>query len=261
MSVSDFIQFVPAAYVLVFFRIAGMMIFAPLFGSNRIPRRVKVLLAAIVALGICSTVQQPIVIPTGIWELTVGIGGELVFGLAMGTVLSMVFIAAQWAGDMIGQQVGFNMSEVFDPQFGQQGSLIGDMYFMFTLVVFLLIGGHQAMLRGVRDSFDVLPLLSVGANESVLNMIVNLFHASTILALQLAAPMLVTMLIVDLALGFVSKTIPQMNLMTAGMSTRGVVGLLVLIFGITLTSDVLRHSLEGAMNDVHDRWVNAAGVK
>lgn len=261
MSVSDLIQVVPAAYVLVFFRIAGMMIFAPLLGSNRIPRRVKILLAAIISLGICPTVKLPAYIPLNLWQLTVAIGGELLFGLAMGSVLSMVFIAAQWAGDIIGQQVGFNMSEVFDPQFGQQGSLIGDMYFMCTLVIFLLIGGHRAMLMAVRDGFDVLPLLSVGANASVLSMMVGLFQASTILALQLAAPMLVTMLIVDLALGFISKTIPQMNLMTAGMSTRGVVGLIVLIFGISLTNDVISRSLMDALDAFRAGWTSTAGVR
>lgn len=262
MSVTDLIQVVPAAYVLVFFRVAGMMVFAPLLGSNRIPRRVKVLLAAIIALGICPTVKPPAVIPNNLWQLTVGIGGEIVFGIAMGTVLSMVFIAAQWAGDIIGQQVGFSMSEVFDPQFGQQGSLIGDMYFMFTLVIFLAIGGHRIMLIAFREGFDALPLLSVGANASVLDMIVGLFHASTILALQLSAPMLVTMLIVDLALGFISKTIPQMNLMTAGMSTRGVVGLIVLIFGISLTNDVIKNSLLHALDAFRVGWTSTtAGVR
>jgi flagellar biosynthetic protein FliR len=262
MSVTDLIQVVPAAYVLVFFRVAGMMVFAPLLGSNRIPRRVKVLLAAIIALGICPTVKLPAVIPTNLWQLALAIAGELIFGLAMGSVLSMVFIAAQWAGDIIGQQVGFSMSEVFDPQFGQQGSLIGDMYFMLTLVIFLVIGGHRAMLIAFRQGFDALPLLSVGANASVLDMIVGLFHASTILALQLSAPMLVTMLIVDLALGFISKTIPQMNLMTAGMSTRGVVGLIVLIFGISLTNDVISHSLLHALDAFRVGWVSTtAGVR
>lgn len=256
MSVSDLIQAVPAVYVLVFFRIAGMMIFAPLLGSDRIPRRVKVLLTAIMALGICSTVNPPVVQPTTLWQVTVGIGGEMVFGLAMGMVLSMVFIATQWAGDMIGQQMGLNMSEVFDPQFGAHGSLIGDTYFMLSLVIFCMIGGHRAMLIGVRESFDALPLLSVGANLSLFKLLVGLFKTCTMIAIKLAAPMMVTMLILDLALGFVGKTIPQMNLMTAGMSMRGVVGLIVLIFGIGLTSDVIRYQLLTAMEAVRNGWVS-----
>jgi flagellar biosynthetic protein FliR len=256
-SVTDLIQAVPAAYVLVFFRIAGMMIFAPLLGSNRIPRRVKVLLAAIMALGVCSTVTPPAILPATTWQLAVGIGGEMLFGLAMGMVLSMVFIATQWAGDMIGQQMGLNMSEVFDPQFGAHGSLIGDVYFMMSLVIFCVIGGHRAMIIGVRESFDALPLLSIGINEPVFHLIVNLFQACTVLSIQLAAPMMVTMLILDLALGFVGKTIPQMNLMTAGMSLRGAVGLIVLIFGIGMTNGVIRGQLLDAMQTVTDGWHGA----
>ena len=135
------------------------------------------------------------------WQVAIGIGGELAFGLAMGMVLSFVFIAVQWAGEMIGQQMGFNLSEVFDPQFGAQGSLIGDVYFMLTLVVFLIAGGHRAMLQGVHASFDVLPLLSLGIDQSLLDLMLQLFQAATMLAFRLAAPMLVTMLVVDLTLG------------------------------------------------------------
>lgn len=261
MSVSELIQAVPAAYVLVFFRVAGMMIFAPLFGSDRIPRRVRVLLAAVAAFGVSPTVSQPVEIPQTLWALTAGIGGELTFGLAMGMILSFVFIATQWAGEMMGQQMGLNMSQVFDPQFGQAGSLVGDLYFMSSLVIFLSIGGHRAMLIGVRESFDALPLLSVGMSRSVFGLVVGLFQACAVLALQLAAPMLVTMLVVDLAMGFVSKTMPQMNLMSAGMSIRGVVGMLVLIFGIGLTSDVIRRSLLDAMDAARAGWVTAGGVR
>src|SRR5215210_7381717 len=105
--------------------------------------------------------KEPVTLPDSAWELAMAIGGEMAFGLAMGMALSLVFIAAQWAGEMIGQQMGLNLSEVFDPQFGRQGSIIGEFYFMLTLVIFLSIGGHHAMIQGVRASFDTLPLLSV----------------------------------------------------------------------------------------------------
>ena len=101
---------------------------------------------------------------------------------------------------------------------------------MFALVIFLTLrplGGHHAMLYGIRASFEALPLLSVGIDQSVFDLILGLFQACTALSLQLAAPMLVTMLIVDLALGFISKTIPQLNVMTAGLTIRAGVGMLV----------------------------------
>ncbi|MDB5299871.1 MAG: fliR: flagellar biosynthetic protein FliR [Phycisphaerales bacterium] len=249
---------VVTVFVLVFFRLAGMTLFAPLFGSAKIPRRVKLLLVLVLAFGMTSTVKRPPVLPVSTWELAVGIGGEMVFGLAMGMVMSFVFIAAQWGGEIIGQQMGFNLSEVFDPQFGSQGSLIGDAYFMLTLVVFLAVGGHRAMLQGVHASFEALPLLSVGMDEPLLRKLADLMMGATVLAIQLAAPMLVTMLIVDLVLGLIGKTMPQMNVMAAGLSMRSALGMLVLIVGLGLSVQVIRASVLDSIVAVWDGWTTPA---
>ncbi len=255
MSLDHLLQFVPA-YVLAFFRLAGMMAFAPLFGSTRIPKRVKAMMAAILAMAVVGGLGTPVAMPQSLWTLAVGIGGELAFGIAMGMAMSFSFFAVQWAGEMIGQQMGLSLGEVFDPQFGGQSTVVGDLYFMLTLVIFLLIGGHHAMLLGVRDSFAALPLLSIGINQSVINLMVGLLQACTILAVRLAAPMLVTMLVVEVALGFISKTMPQFNVMTAGLSLRSAIGLIVLIVGISLSSGVIRESLLNAMQTVRIAWTH-----
>ncbi|MGA2583235.1 MAG: flagellar biosynthetic protein FliR [Tepidisphaeraceae bacterium] len=244
------LNFVPV-YVLVLFRIAGMMIYAPLLGSDRIPKRIKALMACVLAAGIAPNVSLTVQFPQTSWQLAVAIGGEIAFGLAIGTILSMIFIAAQWAGGMIGQQMGLNLGQTFDPQFGATGSFIGDLYFFLTLVVFLVINGSHALILGVRDSFSTLPLLSVGANAHLVSLVMDMFQTATLLAIQLAAPMLVTMLIVDLILGFIGKTVPQMNIMTAGIGLRVMVGMAVVIFGLSMTSGVLRDALSDAMRQVH----------
>jgi len=172
----------------------------------------------------------------------------------MGMALSLVFVAAQWAGEMIGQQMGLNLSEVFDPQFGSSGSVLGEMYFMLTLVVFLLVRGHHAMLAGVRDSFTALPLMSVGVDRNVFDTTIGLLGGATVLAIRLAAPMLVTMLIVDLVLGLIGRTMPQMNVMSAGLTLRAVVGLVVVILGIALTASVLNNAVTHAMEQARAGW-------
>src|SRR5688572_28780689 len=138
MSPDALFSIVPL-YALVFFRIAGMMMYAPLFGSSRIPRRVKVLITAVLAFTFTGSVPAPAAIPDNMWLLTVGIAGEMFFGLGLGMVMSLTFVAVQWAGEIISQQMGFNLSAVFDPQFGGQGSLVGDLLFMLALVIFLFI--------------------------------------------------------------------------------------------------------------------------
>jgi len=185
--------------------------------------------------------QRSVTLPETTWALALGIGSELAFGLALGMVVSFVFIAAQWAGEIIGQQMGLNISEVLDPQYGGGGSLIGDLYFMLTMMTFLspAVNGHHALIRGVRMSFDALPLMTASVNTDLLQMLVGLFQSSAALAVQLAAPMLMTMLIVDLALGCIGKAMPQMNVMAMGLSLRSLLGVGVLIVGLVLTSRVI----------------------
>jgi flagellar biosynthetic protein FliR len=240
-------------FVLVFFRVAGLMLSAPLFGSAKIPRRVKVLLAIVLAFGLAPSVAAPI-LPDSPWLLATAIGGELIFGLAMGMALSFVFIAANWAGEIIGQQMGINLGEVFDPQFGKQGSIIGDLYFMLVLVVFLVLNGHHAMLKGIHASFQSLPLLGVGMNRNLLGLLLELLTAATVLAMQLAAPMLLTMLVVDLGLGFIGKTMPQVNVISAGISMKTAIGVGVILAGLTMTSETVKGALIDSMNSVRSAW-------
>jgi len=236
------INFIPV-YVLVLFRIAGMMIWAPLLGSQQIPKRIKAMMACVLAASIAPTLVLRVAIPQSAWELALAIAGEIIFGAAIGLILSLIFVAAQWAGEMIGQQMGLNLGQTLNPQYGGGGTVVGDLYFFLTLLIFLSIGGHMALVKGVFDSFAALPLLTVSINQPLLDTIVGVFQGAMVLAMQLAAPMLVTMLIVDLVLGFVGKTVPQLNIMTAGISVRALVGMLVLIVGLGLTSSIIRLNL------------------
>jgi flagellar biosynthesis protein FliR len=260
MQLDQALKFVPV-FVLVLFRIAGFMLFAPLFGSARIPKRAKTLMAVILAMSMTSSIHQPAHLPLTSIGVAMAIGGEICFGLAMGMILSFVFIAAQWAGEMIGQQLGFNIAETFDPQFGASSSLVGDLYYMLTLVIFLSIGGHRQLVRGIRDSFDTLPLLSVGINQPVLDLVIQMFQTATMLAVRLAGPVLTTMLVVDLTLGFLGKTMPQMNVMTMGLSIKAMVGTIVLIIGLVLysTPDVIRSGLDDSINTVRIVWSHGIG--
>jgi flagellar biosynthesis protein FliR len=238
------LNFIPI-YVLVLFRIAGMMIWAPLLGSTQIPKQVKAMIACVLAAAIAPNLSVHVAIPTSSWGLAIAIGGEIIFGAAMGFILSLVFIAAQWAGEIMGQQMGLNLGQTLNPQFGGGGSVVGDLYFFLTLLIFLCIGGHLAMIKGVFESFSALPLLSVSMNRPLLTTITSVFGGATMLAMQLAAPMLVTMLVVDMVLGFVGKTVPQLNIMSAGISMRALAGMMVLIIGLSLTSSIIRTQLGG----------------
>src|ERR1700730_9056749 len=87
-------------FVLVFFRTVSMFLSAPLFGSAKVPRIVKVFMALVLALGVLPGVPRPAHLPQTPWDLAQGIGGEIIFGVALGTAISLTFIAVEWAGSM-----------------------------------------------------------------------------------------------------------------------------------------------------------------
>ncbi len=233
------------------------MVMSPLFGSAKIPRRVKVLFASVAAMGMMSAITKPIEFPSTLAELTIGIAGEILFGALMGLIMSFTFIAAQWAGEMIGQQIGFNLSEVFDPQFGQGGTLVGDLYFMLTLVIFLVIGGHRQMIMAVHGSFTTFPLLSLTFTKPLYDLFLEMFTSSMLLSMRLAAPIFFTMLVVDLGMGAISKAMPQFNIMSTGLTIRSIVGIIVLLIGISISSDALSGSLIHSLEIVTERWQEA----
>ncbi len=241
-------------YVLVFFRVAGMMVWAPLLGSDLIPKRVKALVACVLAAGMTPGIRISAVLPQTTWQWVIAIGGEIVFGLAMGMVVSFIFVAVQWAGEMMGQQMGLNLGQTFDPEFSASGSMIGQVYFFLALVIFLCIGGHREMLKGVYNSFATTPLLSVGITTDLFSFLTGVLRGATVLAMRLSAPVLVSMLVVDVVLGFVGKTVPQLNIMTAGIAMRSLVGMVVLVLGMSLASNVIRDALVDSLRNAYHAY-------
>lgn len=235
------VQFLPA-----FFRIAGIMLFAPLLGSKHIPRRLRGVLAALLACAAAATMPVP-VSPGSQWELVIGLGSELLFGIAMGMVLSMAFVAAQFAGAVVGQVMGLSLAGSFDPSRDLGNNPLGDVYFVLTMFLFLVLDGHHAMILGIRSSFDYLPPLSAAGDARLLEIVTGMAMGATTLAVRVAAPLCVVMLVVDLALGMIGRTIPQMNLMTIGLSLRSLAGLVVMILGLGVAASVLAGAIHDGM--------------
>lgn len=235
-------------FTLTFFRVAGLMLFAPLFGSARVPRRVKLLLALVLTIPIVAVIGVPhIPMPDSVAQLAAGLACEIAFGFALGMVVSLTFIAAQWAGEMVGQQIGLSMAEVLDPSLGGSSSLVGELYFMLSTAVFLILGGHRMMIVGLAESMRSFPPLSITVDFHVLDVVVAFLTAATQLALRLSAPLFVTMIVVDVSLGCISKTIPQLNVMSAGMALRGVLGILVLAIGLSVAVSVISGRLQESL--------------
>jgi flagellar biosynthesis protein FliR len=231
------------AYLPPLARVGSVLAIAPPFAAVAVPVRVRVLIAMALTIGLLPTVSVHATPDQPLATLALGVAGEVMIGLAMGMSLALVFTAAQWAGEMVTQQMGLSLSEMYDPRgagAGAGGGSLSHLYWLMTVVVFMGANGHHALLRGVAASFGAVPVMSIANGGPIVALMVGLLQSATGLAIQLAAPVFVTMLVVDLALGMVGRTMPQLGMMTAGVTVRSIAGLIVLIAGMALTAGVVQ---------------------
>jgi flagellar biosynthetic protein FliR len=247
-----------AAYLPALARVGAVLAVAPPFAAVAVPRRVRAIIAIALTIGLVPAMSVQAA-PQNLGTFGLGIGGEILIGLAMGLSLALVFTAAQWAGELVTQQMGLSLSEIYDPAAGGQVGALSHLYWLLAVVVFMTANGHHALLRGVAASFDAIPVMTAAQGPAIVTLFVGLLQSATGLAIQLAAPVFVTMLVVDLAIGMVGRSMPQIGLMTAAVTVRGVAGLIVLVAGMSITAGVLQSSAVSWMQAVPSSLMQGVG--
>ena len=243
------------AWLMVLFRLSGIFLFAPMLGSTAIFRQVKVFL--IVGLSLCiypmlltpgrdsaQMFEQFMVTDLSIWTLGVAVGLELLVGLVIGYAASLPLIGMQVGGQVIDQQIGMGLAGVFNPDLGEQSGMVGQFMFIVALAVFVVLGGHRAMFAVLIGSFEHVPPGGLTDFESLATLLVGLLQSSFELALRVAAPLLCLTFIQTLAMGFIARTVPQVNILSIGFPMRTIIGALLLVMFIGVAIDVYTSSLK-----------------
>ena len=223
-------------WALVLTRMTGLFVLAPVLSSAAIPRMVKVLLA--VALSLCiypllitgehiEGIDAFNILTMSLWTLAPAVGMELLLGYLMGYALSLPMVAMQGGGHLIDQQMGLGIAGVFNPELGEQSSPVGDLLYMVAIALFLVVGGHLVMLRTLAESFHHLPLTgSVDARgiAAIVALVTGLLQVMLELAIRVAAPMLCLVFLETVAMGFIARTVPQLNILSIGFVVRILLG-------------------------------------
>jgi flagellar biosynthetic protein FliR len=149
-------------------------------------------------------------------------------GLLLGLSLQFIMEAAQMAGQILGVQAGFSLVSILDPQTQADSPVISTFIQLITLLIFLELNVHHWLLRGVAASFAYLPPGSVVLNLGVTTALLRAAGAIWLVGLQIAAPVLVATLLIDVTLGFLAKSSPQIPVLFLGLSVKTVVALTIL---------------------------------
>lgn len=218
-------------FSLVFIRITSFFLTAPIFMMRDVPGPFKIGLAFFLSVISLSFSGMPEAIPldSQFWLLIVK---EALVGICIGFAASMVLYAIQIAGIFIDMQSGFALASMFDPQTGVQTPLAGRLKYTLAILFLLSLNGHHLLIRGIFTSFEWIavdqwiPAISDGRVSSFLT---ETFGRMFETAFLIAVPIAGALFLVDVALGIVAKTVPQMNVFVIGLPLKIMVNFMMML--------------------------------
>jgi len=235
-----------AAMFLPFARILALFAAAPILGQTRIPMRVRIGLALAIVVVVAPTLPpMPPIAPASATGMLV-LATQVVIGLAIGLALRLVFTAVEMAGDLIGLQMGLGFAMFYDPGNVQHTPIVGQFMGLLATLTFLALNGHLLLISAIVESFHALPISATPIGSGLFETLAR--HGAVIFAagLQLALPLIVTMLVVNLALGVLTRSAPQLNIFAVGFPVTLAIGFGALILTLPYFAPLFERTLDHA---------------
>jgi flagellar biosynthetic protein FliR len=220
-------------FTLVLARVGALVMTAPIFGSQALPRRVRGMLAITLALLVTpiylSSSLPPLETTTEFGRLLIN---ELLVGLLLGLGLNILFTGIQVAGQIASQMSGLSLADVFNPGFEEDVSVFSQLFYFLTLAVFVAVGGHRIVTEALLETFAWLPPGRATIGDSYVEVLVSILLQSFSLGIRAAAPLLAALLLSNLILDLISRTLPQINVIAVGFGLNSLLALGVLCLSL-----------------------------
>ena len=213
-------------------RILALMTTAPLLGNQKVPVAVKIGLAVLITAAVAPNIDAlPAIDPASGAGLLVLVN-QLLIGMAMGFAMQLVFTAVEMAGEFIAMQMGLGFAVFYDPQSAGQTPVIGQFLGLLATLVFLAINGHLLMVTVMAESFTALPVAGTALSAFGWNTVASFGAKIFLAALLMSLPIIVTLLAVNLALGVLTRSAPQLNIFAIGFPITLTVGMGLLMLAL-----------------------------
>jgi flagellar biosynthetic protein FliR len=224
----------------------GMLIAAaPAWGGTYAPAFVKAGLTVTIAVVLAGVVRVPG--SGGEVALVLVVAREAIIGLSLALGIRVLLSAAELAGYLAGFQIGFTYATVADPQSGVGSNILSSIYGLLALVVFFAADGHHAFLRALTMSYEALPIGGGEVQASLAHHVARMLGIVFGLGVQIAAPVLAVLVVVELALGLLSRAAPSFNVMAEGFPIRIAVGLLTLAVTLPLVPALVSRAVPAVL--------------
>ncbi|MBI5599092.1 MAG: flagellar biosynthetic protein FliR [Deltaproteobacteria bacterium] len=223
----------------VLIRVASILFAAPFFGSSSVPARVRLGMAVIVSVIIAPVVGTAVHMPDNAAAVAVSVFREGAIGAGIGLAARLVFSAVELAGELAGVQMGYAVATVIDPQTQNQLSIVAQFYNLMAMLLFFSMNVHLVFIAAIKRSFELIPpygfIVAGGVTEGLLDMGGDMFR----IGVKVAAPLIVALLLTNIAMGILARTLPQFNVFAVGFPVTIAVGLIVMAFSMPFMLSVV----------------------
>jgi len=235
------------AFILLFTRFSALFMAVPIFSHMNIPVSIKAAMAFFFTVVFFSSLP-PIEIPLNGLSLTVAILGEMLFGLAVGTVLQLAYHVVTFAGGQISFMMGFSLASAIDPQSGISMPIVSQFLALLALMVLLTFDLHHWILLYASESIARVPLGGFMMTPALFKYIVYAAGNMFVVGFMIAFPITALSMLADLIFGMLMKTMPQFNLLVIGMPIKIGVAFVVLMVTLAATLQIVTSQTQDAYN-------------
>ncbi len=214
-------------FILVTARVGGIFVFAPVFSSRLVPARVKVLLALAISLALTPIATGTQQVPSEAIDIATVLVKEIAVGLGFALAIGMLAAAIQMGASLLDTLIGFSFGSLVDPLTNVQSSVLAQVYAMVASVVFVITGGDHLVIQGLARSYELIPLDAVPDMSALASLVTTGLASISLIGIEIAAPVVIALVLTDAAFGIVSRVAPQMNVYFVGLPAKILAGLAV----------------------------------
>ena len=236
------------AWIVAFFfplaRILALLVAAPPFNNPALSMQVKLLLGLTIALAITPALPPIPAMDPASGQGLLTLAQQMLIGYAMGFSMRLIFTAIDMAGNMISTQMGLGFATAYDPQSASQTAVVSEFLGMLALLVFLAINGHLMVIATLAQSFTALP---IGSTAIPSGTWMNMAAAGSVIfssGVMLALPVVIALLITNIALGVLGRVAPQLNLMAIGFPITIALGFAAIVVSMSHLNAPLQQMFE-----------------
>lgn len=237
---------------LILLRMSAFVISAAIFNTYNIPAYLKILISLVFTIVVYQSVASNsalVRLSESQGDLLLLAGREVLVGVVLGFVTRLFFFAISMAGEIVSISTGLGQAQMFNPMMGSMSNAMEQFYSIIATLVFLALNGHHAMIVGIVESFNSTPIAQLSFHYSSLAEIVLKIQSFFIIGIKISAPVLISMIVVQLGMALLSRVVPQINVLVTSASVTVLIGFVIMFISLPLLIMQMAGVIDFSMNE------------